>query len=75
MKVAILEAKEIIYEGRAKKVILPADDGDVCILDFHQPFLYRLRGGVIQIDDSVSIPIKDGVARMRGNELVVMGER
>jgi F0F1-type ATP synthase epsilon subunit len=75
MKIAILEAREVVYEGKAKKVILPGNDGDICVLDFHQPFLYRLRRGTIQIDDSISIPIKDGVARMRANELVVMGER
>ena len=75
MRVSIIDAKEVVYEKIAQKAILPAYEGETCILDFHQPFLYRLRKGTIRIDDSFTIFIKDGIARMMKNELVLMVER
>ena len=70
-----MDAKGVIYERIAEKAILPAFDGEACILNFHQPFIYRLRKGTIRIDDSFTVPVKDGVARMMRNELVLMVER
>jgi F0F1-type ATP synthase epsilon subunit len=72
MKVVILEARRVVYEESAEKVVLPCYDGEVCIMNFHQPFISRLRKGLIKIDDYFSLPVKDGIARMSGNELVVM---
>lgn len=73
MQVRILEPKGIIWQGSAKEVILPAYDGEVCVLDFHQPFVMRLRKGDIRSIHGKT-PIKDGIAFMRSNELKVFVE-
>ena len=73
MQVSILEPKKIVWEGRVKEVRLPGEDGEVCVLDFHQPFLIRLRKGIVR-SDKVRTPIKDGVAFLRSNNLVLFVE-
>ena len=75
MDVSVLEIKDVVYEAKAKKVVLPAFDGEICVLDLHEPFLYRLRRGFIRVDDSFSLEIKDGMARMKDNRLVIMVKR
>ncbi|RKY39262.1 MAG: hypothetical protein DRP76_03575 [Candidatus Omnitrophota bacterium] len=75
MKVVILGKNEVIYDGMAKEVVLPGEDGEFAVLDFHQSFFYRLKEGSIYVDRSDVCTIKDGVARMRGNELVILVKR
>jgi len=73
MQVSILEPKRIVWEGQAKEVRLPAQDGEVCVLDFHQPFLIRLRKGVVK-SDKARTTIKDGIAFLRSNNLILFVE-
>ncbi len=70
MRLAILEPKGEIWQGMATQVNLPALDGQMCVLDFHQPFLVRLNRGNILFSDR-RITIKDGIAFMRSNALIV----
>lgn len=69
-KVTLLTPKKELYVGLGEKVILPTEDGQLTVLDFHQPLLTRLTGGAISIDDRWLFPIKDGIAQMSGFELV-----
>ncbi len=73
MQVSILEPKKIVWEGQAKEVRLPTEDGDVCVLDFHEPFLIRLRKGVVR-SDRQRTAIKDGIAFLRSNKLILFVE-
>ena len=76
MQVHILEAKGKVWEGVAGKVNLPASGGDVCVMDFHQPFFIRLKAGYIRLAERpMDIFIKEGLAFMHGNELQVFIER
>jgi F0F1-type ATP synthase epsilon subunit len=87
MRVSILEPWGVIYEGNADEAVLPSEEGEVCILDFHQPFLCSLTAGYVQIKGAGLRPqasgekqdisrflIKQGVARMSGSELFVLVE-
>jgi len=82
MKTRVLTIYEKLFEGEAKEVILPGCDGEVCVLDFHQPFLYRLRRGYVKLRTASSampgqernIFIKDGVAALRDNSLDILVE-
>ena len=69
-KVTLLTPKEELYVGLALKAILPTEDGQLTILDFHQPILTRLTQGTISIDDRWTFSIKDGIAKMSGLELL-----
>ena len=74
MRVVVLAMEKVVFESMAKEVILPGDEGEITVLDFHQPFLYRLENGSIRIDNKKRIPIRQGLAKMRGNELVILAE-
>jgi len=84
MKVSVLKSKEAVYEGNVKMVVLPGEDGEFSVLDFHQPFLYVLRSGYIRITSpefgsydsrgETRILIKCGLASMRKNNLTVLVE-
>ncbi|MDP8297384.1 MAG: hypothetical protein RAP41_04285 [Candidatus Orphnella occulta] len=64
-----------ILKEMASCVILPGEEGQLSIMDFHQPIVACLKKGVIKIDQSRSIQIKSGIARMEGNVLSVLVER
>ena len=71
VKTAAVILKEIVSE-----VILPGAEGELCILDFHQPIISYLKGGTIRMTGAgYPIRIKKGIARMEGNELVVLVEK
>ena len=73
MKISIIEPKGIIWQGAAREALLPAAEGQVCILDFHQSFLMRLKNGVVRVPGSRTV-IKGGLAYMRNNALTVFVE-
>lgn len=73
MRFAILEPKGAIWRGMAKKINLPAAEGEMCVLDFHQPFAARLKKGNI-VFSNTRIAIKDGIAFMRSNNLTVFAQ-
>lgn len=52
---------------------LPALDGEMCVLDFHQAFVVRLKPGEIVFSDR-RLPVKDGIAFMRSNSLTVFAQ-
>jgi len=73
MHISVLETKKTVYEGNVKEVILPAHDGEITVLDFHQPFLYALRSGYIRIkgNPDIRLKIRYGLAKMIRNDLVI----
>ncbi|MFH1412001.1 MAG: F0F1 ATP synthase subunit epsilon [Candidatus Omnitrophota bacterium] len=81
MRAIILDGRDIEYSGEVHQAILPGRDGEFSVLDFHQPFLYRLRKGIIKIQETEKneeekiVAIRDGLARFRDNELLVMKEK
>ena len=69
-RVTVLTPEEELYVGLAEEVILPTEDGQLSILDFHQPIVTRLTQGTIHIDERWAFKIKDGIAKMSGFELL-----
>jgi F-type H+-transporting ATPase subunit epsilon len=87
MKVYINTVFEEIYSGDAKEVVLPGDEGELSLMDFHQPIVCRLISGVVKIippktkasegpslNSVKSIQIVDGIAHMEGDTLNIMAE-
>lgn len=88
MRISILTAVNTLYEGNVKEAILPGKDGEISVLDFHQPFLVCLREGDICIKErwlnkpgktqrdkpELRVAIKEGVAKMMANELTALVE-
>lgn len=83
MRALVLNGRKVIYRGRARGAVLPGRDGEFCVLDFHQPFLYRLRKGIVKIriadyaDENKEkiFPIEDGLARFSENNLLILCEK
>ena len=73
MRLEILEPKGAIWQGMANKVSLPAVEGEMCVLDFHQPFIVRLHKGNI-VFSNLRIKVKDGIAFMKSNNLTVFAQ-
>lgn len=63
-----------IFQESASKVTLPGQEGELCILDFHQPIVSCLKQGTIKIDNN-NISISKGVASMQGDNLAILVER
>ena len=78
MKVRINTVFEEVYSAEAEEVVLPGDEGELSIMDFHQPIVCRLAQGIVRIIIShrsvKSIPIMDGIAHMEGDTLKIMAE-
>ena len=77
MKVYINTVFEEVYSAQAEEVVLPGDEGELSVMNFHQPIVCRLTKGVVRIilNRSVkSIPVIDGIAHMEGNILKIMAE-
>lgn len=74
MRVFVIGVNKVIYKSLADEVVLPAYEGQMCVLNYHQSFLCRLNRGIIEIDGIFSLPINDGVARLINNDLVLMIE-
>lgn len=78
MRVYLNTVFEELYSADAREVVLPGDDGELSVMDFHQPVVCRLIEGDVKIISSQkkekTIHILDGVAHMEGNILQIMAE-
>ena len=70
-----IQRASLVCREIASCVVLPGEEGEFSVLDFHQPLVSCLEEGVVKIDEKHSIPIKRGIARTEGNELVVLVEK
>lgn len=75
--ISILDAKTTVtlFKGMASCVVLPGEEGELSVMDFHQPVVACLKEGIIKVDDAHSVYIKKGIARMEGSELSILVEK
>ena len=71
--VVILTPERMIFEGKAKSLILPGEKGVFEVQPFHKKLLSRLVSGIIQLDGE-SLPIRRGVAKVGQNRVTVIVE-
>jgi len=65
--------REVIFEGKAKSVIVPGEEGVFEILPFHKPILSRLVSGKVFIDEQ-SLSIRRGIVRFNQNKATIIVE-
>lgn len=70
----IKSQKEVIFEGQATSVILPGQDGEFEVLDFHKPIVSRLKKGIIVVDNAKEFPVLDGLVKMDRQSLIAVVE-
>jgi len=51
----IVSAEALIYSGPATKVVLPAEDGEICVLARHAPLLTRLGPGLVRLANEFEV--------------------
>jgi len=75
-EIAVLDIKKssIIFKNHASSVVLPAEDGEMTILDFHQAMITTLKKGILRIDNR-TMHIEGGIAAVKDNELTVLVEK
>ena len=63
----------VIYEGKARSLILPGEQGTFEVLPLHRPLMSRLLIGLIVIDGR-SFPIRRGVLRIADDVVTAVVE-
>jgi F0F1-type ATP synthase epsilon subunit len=73
-KVSIIDIEkgESIFAELVSSLILPGEEGEFSVLDFHQAMVSVLKEGTIQINESNSISIRKGIAKIQGNEILIL---
>lgn len=49
MKIQILNAQDKVFEGVVSMAILPATDGEISLMDYHEPIFVALKAGLIRM--------------------------
>ena len=87
MKVTIETMYERLYEDEARQAILPGDDGEFSVWDFHQPSLHSLTNGWVRIiprvvkpgvnpaDAEYRLKIRRGIANIKSRTIVLVVEK
>ncbi len=70
---SIFTPKGPLFEGRAKSVMLPGEQGVFEVLPFHKRLITRLISGTLVIDGR-DFPVKRGIAKVEQNKLLVVIE-
>lgn len=73
LDVLVLTPKKIIFDGKAKRVVLPGEQGVFEVLPFHKTMLSRLISGTLFIGEQ-SILIRRGVVKVLNNKVVIIIE-
>lgn len=73
LSVSVLSPRGLLFEGKAKSLILPGEQGVFEILPFHKRLLSRLVSGPLFIDEK-SLKIKRGVVKVDQNIVTIIAE-
>lgn len=71
--VTLLDQAHVIFNGVARSVILPGDEGEFEVLDFHKPVVSSLTRGEIIIDN-MGFPVARGIMRFYKDQMIVLVE-
>ncbi len=74
MKALIYSLKNVLFQGEAISLNLNTVDGEITILDHHEPLITVLKKGLIKIIDKSNNPkyiqVKDGFLEIRSSNEV-----
>ena len=73
LEVVVATPERVIFEGRAKSVVLPGEKGVFEVLSFHKPIISRLISGRLVVDEK-SFLIRRGIAGIRANRATIIVE-
>jgi len=73
LDVVVMNPQKVVFEGKAKSVQLPGEEGVFEVLPFHKPIVSRLISGTLSID-SEHIFLMRGVVKVAKNKVTVIIE-
>jgi F-type H+-transporting ATPase subunit epsilon len=73
LDVVVMNPRDILFEGKAKSVIVPGEQGTFEIMPFHKRILSRLVSGRIYVDES-SFSIYRGIIKVNQNTVTIVAE-
>ena len=71
--VLIATLDRVVYEGKARSLILPGEQGTFEVLPFHKKLLSRLVEGPVVLDGN-TFPIRRGVAKVSPTDVTIIVE-
>ena len=71
LHVTLFQNRRRLFDGTASQVVLPGEEGELTVLDFHAPMLCALTEGDIQIDEAY-FPVRSGIARVERNVVTIV---
>jgi F-type H+-transporting ATPase subunit epsilon len=77
MRVSVVSPEQLLFEGDATAVVVPAYDGLVGILPRHAPFLSLLGKGVLTVrggEGEHRFKVEGGFVQVRANTVRVVAE-
>lgn len=69
----IVSPSRVIFEGKARSLMLPGEQGCFEVLPFHKPLISRLISGKIIVGAGI-VPIRRGIAGVNHNKATVIVE-
>ena len=73
MDVTVLTPRRVLFNGKARNIILPGELGVFEVLPFHKSLLSRLISGILYIDEK-GIAITRGVVKVYNNIVTIIIE-
>lgn len=73
LEVTVTSPRGVMFEGKAKSVIVPGEEGTFEIMPFHKRILSRLVSGQLSVDENVFF-IHRGIVKVNQNTVTVIAE-
>ncbi len=73
LDVTVLSPTQVIFEGKARNMIVPGEQGVFEVLPFHKRILSRLLAGTMFIEDR-RFPMRRGIIKVNQNRVTVIME-
>ena len=74
LELIIMNENKALFEGRARSVMLPGEQGVFELLPYHKPLLSRLIGGKVIINNEQEFPVRRGIVGFNLNRATVIVE-
>ncbi|MBU1998115.1 MAG: hypothetical protein KKE64_01310 [Candidatus Omnitrophica bacterium] len=74
LEVLLVTTDKVLYEGKARSVIVPGEEGVFEVLTYHKPIMSRLITGRVFIDNS-DFKIRRGIIGVGRNKATLIVEQ
>ena len=74
MDITIVSLQEVLFQGSARQIIFPGEQGMFEVLPMHRPIVSLLLPGTIVIDEQQVLPIERGVVKVAFDQITAIVE-